>query len=83
MRDVETMSAGAVVLRAGTLYAALDRLLAEGLVSVDSEDVVEGRFRRYYRLSTSGRDALRDEAKHLARLAAQAQRRLRAVESRP
>ncbi|MFI7110127.1 PadR family transcriptional regulator [Nonomuraea sp. NPDC050227] len=43
-----------VRLRAGTLYAALDRLHAEGLVAADREEVVDGRARRYYRLTSDG-----------------------------
>ena len=49
--DVERMSGGRVRLRAGTLYAALDRVVAEGLVEADRDEVVEGRLRRYYRLT--------------------------------
>ena len=33
--DVEQISGGRVRLRAGTLYAALDRVVAEGLVEAD------------------------------------------------
>ena len=59
--DVREISGGRVRLRAGTLYAALDRLRAAGLVGVDREEVADGRFRRYYRLAgaprlPSGRD---------------------------
>ena len=36
------ISDGRVRLRAGTLYTALDRLRADGLVAVDGEEVVEG-----------------------------------------
>jgi hypothetical protein len=35
--------AGRVTLRAGTLYAALDRLGADGWVDVDREEIVDGR----------------------------------------
>lgn len=41
-------------LRAGTLYAALDRPRLDGLIGVDREEVVEGRLRRYYRLTPEG-----------------------------
>ena len=40
MTDVERISGGRVKLRAGTLYAALDRVVAEGLVEADREEVV-------------------------------------------
>jgi DUF1707 SHOCT-like domain/Transcriptional regulator PadR-like family len=48
--DVQETSGGRVRLRAGTLYTALDRLRAEGLVRIDREEVVASRLRRYYRL---------------------------------
>ena len=40
--DVQQISGGRVRLRAGTLYTALDRLRADGLIGVDREEVVEG-----------------------------------------
>jgi hypothetical protein len=49
--DVREISGGRVKLRAGTLYTALDRLRAEGLIGVDREEVVADRPRRYYRLT--------------------------------
>jgi DNA-binding PadR family transcriptional regulator len=55
-----------VRLTAGTLYSAIDRLLGQGLIVADGEEVVEGRARRYYRLTDSGRQALRAEAARLA-----------------
>ena len=41
--EVQKISGGRVRLRAGTLYTALDRLRADGLIGVDREEVVEGR----------------------------------------
>jgi len=49
--DVQEISGGRVKLRAGTLYTALHRLRADGLVSVEREEVVASRLRRYYRLT--------------------------------
>src|SRR5579859_775931 len=48
---VREISGGQVNLRAGTLFTALDRLTAAGLIGVDREEVTGGRFRRYYRLA--------------------------------
>jgi hypothetical protein len=48
--DVQQISGGRVKLQAGTLYSALDRLRAAGLIGVDREEVAAGRLRRYYRL---------------------------------
>jgi DNA-binding PadR family transcriptional regulator len=55
-------SGGRVNLAVGTLYGALDRLAGEGRVAVDREEIVEGRTRRYYRLTRLGRQALLAEA---------------------
>ena len=60
--DVFGISDGQVKLRAGTLYAALDRLSAEGLVEIDREEIVDSRLRRYYRLTDAGRERLAEEA---------------------
>lgn len=76
LREVDDLSGGRATLRVGTLYAALDRLAGEGLVAVDSEEVVNGRMRRTYRLTGAGAAALSAEADHLHSLADQARRRL-------
>ncbi|HEX7291634.1 MAG TPA: helix-turn-helix transcriptional regulator [Conexibacter sp.] len=60
------LSAGGVELTAGTLYGALDRMERRGLVEVDGEETVDGRLRRYYRLTTGGREAVEREAERLA-----------------
>jgi PadR family transcriptional regulator PadR len=65
IQETARLSGGRVALQAGTLYAALDRLVAELLVEVDREDVVEGRTRRYYRLTTGGASALEAETQRL------------------
>jgi DNA-binding PadR family transcriptional regulator len=77
MNDVAQISDGRVRLRAGTLYAALDRLTREGLIEVDHEEVVDTRLRRYYRLTTSGTERLNNEVVRLRRHADAASRRLR------
>jgi DNA-binding PadR family transcriptional regulator len=77
MTDVADISGGRVKLRAGTLYAALDRLATERLVEADREEVVEGRLRRYYRLTPAGGQRLETEAGRLRANAAVATRRLK------
>jgi DNA-binding PadR family transcriptional regulator len=77
MTDVERLSGGRVKLRAGTLYAALDRVVAEGLVEADREEVVDGRLRRYYRLTPPGGDRLAAEVERLQHNAAVADKRLK------
>jgi len=66
MTDVAGISQGRVKLRAGTLYAALDRLLGDGIVSVDREEAVDGRLRRCYRLTPPGAELLAAEAARLS-----------------
>jgi DNA-binding PadR family transcriptional regulator len=66
-QDVKRLSEGRVVVRAGTLYTALDRLTEEGLVEVTGEEVIEGRLRRYYRLTDGGALRLADEAQRMRR----------------
>jgi DNA-binding PadR family transcriptional regulator len=63
---VATMSGGRVKLRPGTLYGALDRLVEQGLVTPEREEVVDGRLRRYYRLTDDGAALLEAEAQRLA-----------------
>ena len=65
LTDVARISDGRVRLRAGTLYAALDRLRADELIEVDHEEIVEGRLRRYYKLSEEGGRQLAAEAARL------------------
>ena len=78
LRDVEEISGGEIRLRAGTLYAALDRLAADGWVAVDREEVVDGRLRRYYRLTDLGAARLGAEVTRLRAHTRAAERRLRA-----
>jgi PadR family transcriptional regulator, regulatory protein PadR len=61
IQEAAALSDGRVNLQPGTLYAALDRLVAEGLVEPDREEVIEGRTRRYYRLTGDGATALEAE----------------------
>lgn len=63
--DVEQISKSRVRLRAGTLYAALDRLRAGGLIEIDREVIVASRLRRYYKLTSTGTQQLAEEAARL------------------
>jgi len=76
IQQAAELSEGHVVLQAGTLYAALDRLHAEGLVEPDHDEVVDGRTRRYYRLTERGAAALDAETARLTRNARTAARQL-------
>lgn len=77
--DVERISDQRVRLRAGTLYTALDRLRMDRLVEVDREEIVDGRLRRYYRLTAVGQERLAAEAARLQANALVAMSRLDAV----
>ncbi|MFI7428079.1 PadR family transcriptional regulator [Micromonospora sp. NPDC049836] len=77
IEDVLRISDGRVRLRAGTLYAVLDRLRADGLIEVDREEIVQSRLRRYYRLTALGATRLAAEADRLRRHADAAGARLR------
>ena len=74
--DVQEISGGRVRLRPGTLYTALDRLRADELIAVDREEVVDGRLRRYYRLTPAGAKRLGAEAARLQAHASAALTRL-------
>jgi DNA-binding PadR family transcriptional regulator len=77
MSAVDELSDGTVKLQAGTLYAALERLTSEGLVSLEREEAVDGRLRRYYRLTDQGRTVLAEEVARLRRKASVAAAQLR------
>jgi DNA-binding PadR family transcriptional regulator len=83
MTDVAGISGGRVRLRAGTLYAALNRLAIEGLVEVDREEIVDARLRRYYRLTLAGARRLAAEVDRLNSTTAVASRRLKLLGNYP
>jgi len=82
VQEIQVLSAGRVRLLTGTLYTALDRLAAEGLVEHDREEVVDGRLRRYYRLTAEGLALLTAETARLRQLTTAAEARLRSVHPR-
>jgi DNA-binding PadR family transcriptional regulator len=77
IQEVERLSGGRTRLRAGTLYTAFDRLSAQGLIEVEREEVVDGRLRRYYRLTESGDLTLGVESRRRMTISKEALRRLR------
>jgi DNA-binding PadR family transcriptional regulator len=77
IQDAAAQSDGRVRLQAGTLYAALDRLAGEGLVTTTGEEVVDGRRRRYVGLTDEGTTTLEREAHRQAVRAKQALDRLK------
>src|SRR5258707_6436548 len=77
IQEVTTLWDGRVTLRPGTLYGALDRLVEQGLVDQDRDEIVDGRLRRYYRLTDEGASVLAAEARRLSSNAEAAVARLR------
>jgi PadR family transcriptional regulator, regulatory protein PadR len=74
---VQDLSNGRLTLRAGTLYAALDRFLDAGFVRVERDEVVDGRARRTYAITDGGIATLTNEVERLERNAAAGRRFLR------
>ena len=71
MQAVEALSDGAMRMGPGTLYGTLKRLLAQTLVEETEERPVaadDDERRRYYRLTPSGREAVRAETARMSRL---------------
>lgn len=62
IQQVKALSDGVVSLSPGTLYKALDRMLDDGWIEISSEEIVSGRLRRNYRLTTRGRAVFSAEA---------------------
>jgi DNA-binding PadR family transcriptional regulator len=79
MKEAEQLSGGTRRLQAGTLYAALERLTGEGLLTTDREEVVDARFRRYYRLTDDGVAQLTEETARRRSQAQMVTQRLRAA----
>ncbi|QWW20482.1 helix-turn-helix transcriptional regulator [Schaalia sp. 19OD2882] len=79
IREVAHLSRGSATLKTTSLYAALERLEAEGLVARDGEEIVDGRARRYYRLTDDGGDVLDAETRALESRVAIARARLDAL----
>ncbi|MBN8870845.1 MAG: helix-turn-helix transcriptional regulator [Solirubrobacterales bacterium] len=64
------LSDGRVRLTAGTLYGALDRLVKQGMLVEIGDELVAGRKRRSYSLTSEGRTALHEEATRMRSAAA-------------
>jgi DNA-binding PadR family transcriptional regulator len=77
IKDAEELSDGRVSLKVGTLYAALDRLQAAGLVVAAGDEIVSGRLRRYFELTEPGAASLAAESERQASNARRATARLR------
>ncbi|WP_433247652.1 PadR family transcriptional regulator [Streptosporangium sp. CA-135522] len=65
IKGVAETSRGRVKPSVGTLYGLLDRLAANGVIVVDREETVNGRKRRYFRITDSGEALVRAEAERM------------------
>jgi DNA-binding PadR family transcriptional regulator len=81
MKSVEELSGGSVQLRPGSLYATLDRLADAGLIREAGDEVVDGRARRYYELTSLGAERLGAEIHRMKSNASRAEARLRKFRS--
>src|ERR1700722_17934518 len=77
VKRAEELSEGRVRLSTGTLYALLDRAVAETLVTAGEPYVSGGRQRRDYSLTSEGRQALAQESELMASAARTVSARLR------
>lgn len=69
IKHVLALSENRIKLPVGTLYGALDRLAANGLIAVEREEVVDGRPRRYFRLTEEGSGLVAAEALRMQKAA--------------
>lgn len=71
MHRVEELTDGAVRMGPGTLYGAIKRMLADGLIEETAErpdPALDDQRRRYYRLTASGERACAAEVQRMERL---------------
>ena len=76
LKSIHELSGGAATPQVGSLYRTIDRLEQHGLITVNREEIVDGRTRRYYELTDSGRTDLAATVAELAALARIAEQRL-------
>ncbi|WP_049557252.1 PadR family transcriptional regulator [Nonomuraea sp. SBT364] len=75
LKRVVELSDGRITLAVGTLYGALDRLAAAGVIQVEREEVVNGRKRRYFRITDEGTGLVQAEARRMQQAASVVTRR--------
>ena len=71
MRDIDSLSDGAVRMGPGTLYGSIKRMLADGLVEETAErpdPELDDQRRRYYRLTGLGERVCASELRRLEAL---------------
>lgn len=83
LAEVQDLSERRVRLAVGTLYGILDRLAETGRIEVEREEIIDSRLRRYYRLTSGGRQLLEDEVARQRANIRVASRQLRNGVARP
>ena len=68
LKSIERESEGGLKPGTGTLYAALGRMIEEGVIEEVAGRAGEDARRRYYGLTEEGREVLRAELRRLARV---------------
>ena len=76
LQGIAGLTDGAVTPQVATLYRTVDRLAADGLIVEHGTEVVDGRFRRSYRLTETGLTELETEAARRAATARVATKRV-------
>ncbi len=74
LHDISQLSEGRLTPQVGSLYRVIDLLVRDGFVEEHSTEVVDGRFRRYYRLTPSGRSELLETTATMAAVVAHTRR---------
>ncbi|MFF4620668.1 PadR family transcriptional regulator [Nonomuraea jabiensis] len=68
-KSIKELSAGRVQPSVGTLYGILERLNERGVITVDREETVNGRNRRYFRITDEGQSLVEAEARRMQQAA--------------
>lgn len=71
---IDQMSASALVVQQGSLYASLHRLTREGWIKSAWHETENGRRARYYALTRAGERQLDSESAHWSRVSAGVER---------
>jgi DNA-binding PadR family transcriptional regulator len=77
LRGIAGLTDGKVTPQVATLYRTVDRLAADGHIVEHATEVVDGRFRRSYRLTEAGLTELAAEADRRAATARIATKRVK------
>jgi len=68
MQEIEAQTDGALRPGTGSLYAGLQRLMADGLIRESVGEPGADRRRRYYAITEQGREVARAEARRMLRV---------------